>query len=55
MKKQLLIFALFVVSGTALTAGNGSNKPEFKISIRAQETETPAGHRVELEMTKTNI
>ena len=55
MRKHLLIFALVAVSGTALTAGYGSNKPEFKISIRAHETEIRAGDRIELEITKTNI
>ena len=55
MRKHLLIFALFAFSGTALTAGYGSNKPEFKISIRAHETEIRAGDPVELEITKTNI
>jgi hypothetical protein len=55
MRKQLLIFTLFAVSGTAQTAGNGSNKPEFKISIHAHQAEIPAGDPIELEITKTNI
>ena len=55
MKNLLVIFTLLSVAGVVSSVCQAPVKSEFSLSISTFDREVQSGHRIELQITKTNL
>ena len=55
MKNLLVIFTLLSIAGVVSSVCQPPVKPAFSLSVRTFDGEVQSGHRIELQITKTNL